>query len=185
MGQTVQKRAGQAFVLEDLPPIGESQVRRDNQAPPFIAYGEDLEQEFGAGLGEGQVPEFVHDQDIELVKLLECPLQPVFLPGLFQGIRQPSGGEEADPVSLPARRQSPSDPQVGLSRTGIPERDEAGFLLDPATIGQGDHLLFVQARDGREIERVEILVHGKSGRLDPPLQRVGLTVLHFHRHQVE
>ena len=55
MGQPVQQGRRHTFALEDLAPFTERQVAGDQQAGSFIAIGEDLEQQFGAGAAEGEV----------------------------------------------------------------------------------------------------------------------------------
>src|SRR3989337_4146690 len=59
MGEAVQEGSGQAGVAEELRPAGEVQVGGDQHPPSLVALGEDAEQQFGAGLGEGDEPDLV------------------------------------------------------------------------------------------------------------------------------
>ena len=51
MGEPVQQRPGQAFGAEYLGPLIEWQVGGHQDRATFVTLAEDLEQEFGTGLG--------------------------------------------------------------------------------------------------------------------------------------
>ena len=55
MGEAVEHGAGEAFVAEDLGPVLEGQVGGDDEALAFVGAADDFEEEFGAGLGEGDI----------------------------------------------------------------------------------------------------------------------------------
>ncbi len=55
----------EAGVGEDLRPLAEWEVRRDDQRAAFVAFGEDLEDEFGGAVGQREVA--------ELIDLCGCP----------------------------------------------------------------------------------------------------------------
>jgi len=59
VGEAVDDGLGEAGVAEDLGPLAERQVGRDDQAAAFVALGEDLEDELGGAVGQGEVAEFV------------------------------------------------------------------------------------------------------------------------------
>src|SRR3546814_11540694 len=52
MCEAVEERAGEAFGSDDLGPLIEGQVCGDEGGAALVALGEDLEEEFGAGLGQ-------------------------------------------------------------------------------------------------------------------------------------
>ncbi len=52
MGEAVEERAGETFRPKDLGPFIERQVGGDQCRAALVALREDLEEEFGAGLGE-------------------------------------------------------------------------------------------------------------------------------------
>ena len=52
----LQAGTGEALARERLSPVGEGQVGGHDGTAPFVPSGEDLEQEFGSGFGEGEVP---------------------------------------------------------------------------------------------------------------------------------
>ena len=51
-------------VGEDLGPFAEGQVGGDDQAAAFVAFGEDLEDELGGAVGQGEVAELVDDDEL-------------------------------------------------------------------------------------------------------------------------
>lgn len=58
VGQAVEQGAGEALTAEDLGPLVERQVAGDQDRTAFVALGEDLEEEFGTGLGQRHEAEF-------------------------------------------------------------------------------------------------------------------------------
>jgi len=68
MRQAVQQGRRHPLALEDLPPVSERQIAGDQQAGPLVAVGEDLEEQFCAGAAEGQVAQFVDDQQVGLTR---------------------------------------------------------------------------------------------------------------------
>src|SRR3954468_14231267 len=58
-GEAVDDGLGEAGVGEDLGPVAERQVGGDDQRSAFVAFGEDLEDEFGGAVGECDVAQLV------------------------------------------------------------------------------------------------------------------------------
>src|SRR3954464_7935276 len=63
VGEAVNDGLGEPGVGEDLGPFAEREGGGDDQAAAFVAFGEDLEDEFGGAVGEREVPEFVEDDE--------------------------------------------------------------------------------------------------------------------------
>src|SRR4051794_6597333 len=59
VGDAVDDGLGETGVGEDLGPFAEGQVGGDDQAAAFVAFGDDLEDELGSALGQGQVAQLV------------------------------------------------------------------------------------------------------------------------------
>ena len=60
--EAVEDGAGGGGGAEDLAPIGEGEVARDEGAAALVAFGDDLEEEVGAGRVDGEVTELVEDE---------------------------------------------------------------------------------------------------------------------------
>jgi len=68
VGKAVQESPGQSFGAEDLGPLFEGQVRGDDQAGSFVGAANHIDEKLSPGLGEGNVAEFVEDE-----QLSRCP----------------------------------------------------------------------------------------------------------------
>ena len=77
------------IVIEDTGPLFERLVCGENNGAMFIALADDLKEEVGAGLIDGEVAEFINDQETwreELFKLR------------FEAVGGLSGGESVDDI---------------------------------------------------------------------------------------
>jgi hypothetical protein len=75
VSKPVQRRAGEPFAAENLGPVLEGQVRRDDQAIAFVRGGDDVEEQFRPSLARRDVAKFVEDEQVELRELLTQPEQ--------------------------------------------------------------------------------------------------------------
>ena len=65
MNQPVQERHGHLLIAKDLRPLCKGQIGGNANASAFVAITEEVEEELGGGLGEGEVA--------ELIDLCGCP----------------------------------------------------------------------------------------------------------------
>ena len=65
VGEPIEQRGGHLGVAEDGGPFTERQVGGDDDRGPLVEPTDQVEQELPAGLGEGQVSEFVEDDEVE------------------------------------------------------------------------------------------------------------------------
>src|SRR3954453_18995936 len=63
--EPVEQGGGHLAVAEDSRPFGEGEVRRDDDRGPLIEAADQVEQQLAAALSEGQIAEFVEDQEID------------------------------------------------------------------------------------------------------------------------
>ena len=54
VGKSIDERAGEPFVAEDLGPVLEGPVGGEDKALTFVGAADDVEEKFGSGFGEGQ-----------------------------------------------------------------------------------------------------------------------------------
>ena len=64
VGQAVEQRGGHLGVAEDGGPFAESEVGGDDDRGALVEPAHQVEQQLAAGLGEGQVAEFVEDDEV-------------------------------------------------------------------------------------------------------------------------
>lgn len=70
MSQPVQGGSGETFAAEHLRPVLERQVRRHDQAQPFIRCADHVEQQLRPHLAGGDIAQFIQDQQVQPLELL-------------------------------------------------------------------------------------------------------------------
>ncbi len=72
-----------------------------------------------------------------------------------------------------------------LSSATRAKQTTVGLLLNPATTGQFEYLLFMDSRGCRKVKRFQVLVHWEARLLDPSLESIGRarTQLQFRQMQ--
>jgi len=73
MGEAVEERGGHLRVAEDAGPFAEGEVCGDDDGCALVETADQMEEELAAGLGEGQVAEFVEDQEVEAAEEIGQP----------------------------------------------------------------------------------------------------------------
>ena len=111
----VQQCCSQVRIPEDLGPIPEPQVRRDDHRLLLMSFRENLKEELRSLLGEGNIAQLVNDQKAIGGVSLHHPAQELVVPGFDQLIGQDAARDKAGPHPLPAGLQPERGGQVGLS----------------------------------------------------------------------
>ena len=62
MGESVQQSAGEPFGTEHFDPVLKGQVGGDDEAGTLVSAADHVKEQFGTGLGKGDVTEFVEDE---------------------------------------------------------------------------------------------------------------------------
>ena len=81
----------------------------------LIGPADNLEKQFGSSLGEGNISEFIDDQQMESLKLFEQALKPLFLPALHELSHQIGGGVKANVSALGTSGKCQGTDQMGFS----------------------------------------------------------------------
>ena len=185
MGQAIQQGRRHAFALEDLPPFTERQIAGVQQAGPFVPVGEDLEQQLGPRTAERQVAQFIADQQIGPIQLVQEAVQLVLLLGLFQAVDQSRGGEEADPPSGPTGSQAQGNRQMRLAHALAAQQTHVLVPIEPLAAGQFHDLLLAQTGHEVEIIGVQVLVDREGRLFDPSLDGIGRTLSRLQFNQTQ
>ena len=106
MRQAVQKGCCHAFALEDLPPVAERKIARQQQTSAFVTISKNLKQQLRTAATEGQVPQFIHDQQIGAIQLRQITIKQIRLLLFFEQIHQSRSCEESHRVALTTRSGS-------------------------------------------------------------------------------
>ena len=115
MGEAVEQGSGEAFGAEDFGPFLEGQVAGHQGGAALVALAENLEEQFGAGLGQRHEAQFIDDQQLIAGDLLLEAEQLLFVAGLDQFADQRGGGGEAHAMSALAGSQSQGQGDVRLA----------------------------------------------------------------------
>ena len=102
MSESVQQRTGESLGAKDLGPFLKGQVGGHHEAVMLIGPADNLKKQFGSGLGEGNISEFINDQEMESLELFEQSLQSFFLPALYELSHKVGGRREANVSALGA-----------------------------------------------------------------------------------
>ena len=116
--EPVDHRGGNDFVAEGLAPPAERLVGRYDQAGPLVAGGDELEEQVGGFGFEGDVADFVDDQQRVAAEPGELVLQAAGLVGFGQAGDPLGGGGELHPVAGLAAVGGQAGGQVGLAGAG-------------------------------------------------------------------
>jgi hypothetical protein len=103
VGEPVEGRAGESFGAEDFGPGLERQVGRDDHRGAFIRGGDDVEEQFGADLGGGDVAELVEDEQVEFGELGLEAQEAAFVAGFDEGGDEFGGSVE--PAVVASKRR--------------------------------------------------------------------------------
>jgi hypothetical protein len=135
VGQPVEQRAGQTLGAEDLGPFVEGQVAGDQGGAAFVALRDQLEQQLGAGLGEGHEAQLVDDQELQAA-ICFCK-RSRRRSSRASIISLTSAAAVVNPTdkALLAGGQAQTQRNMGLARAAGPERDDILAPLDPFARG--------------------------------------------------
>ena len=117
--EAVDHGGGDDVVAEDLAPAAERLVAGDDQAGPFVAGGDELEEQVrGFGL-ERDVADLVDDQQRVAAEADEFGLQPAGVVGVGEPGDPFGGGGEQRPGARPGRPGSPARSPGGSCRCRV------------------------------------------------------------------
>ena len=136
VGKPIKKRSGKAFISEDLRPVCEAKVRRDDHGDAFVKRRAELKDEMRTGRRKGDEAEFVEDDQVMLKDGGEELCKAVFVLGLHEIIDQASRIVEADLAALAARRDGEAGGDVGLTEPRVADHKER-FASECSVPAQG------------------------------------------------
>ena len=172
VGQPVQESRSEIGVPEYLGPVPEAEVAGDDHRAPLVALGQDLEQELGSFLGEGDVAQLIDDeQPVAGIALLD-PLQILLLSGLDELVDQAAGGHEAGPDALTAGFYAQGGGQMGLASAAFAQKDYVLALFDILPAAELPDESPVQLRGSVEVKALHGLIQGEFGFLELSLEPV-------------
>ena len=175
VGEPVEHGGGHLGVAEHLGPVGEGKVRGDEQRRVLVELADQVEQKLAAGLAEGQIAQFVDDDEIVAEQLLR---QPAAAPGslfLFELVDQIDQIEEASPGAAADNRRSHGNAQMGFAGASAADEDGVAFGIQEGAGGEFANLSLIDGCIGED-ELVQIFENREFGAADAITDRARLAV---------
>ena len=97
MGETIEERRRHLRIAEDARPFAEGEVGGDDDRRALIEPADQIEQQLPAGLGEGQIAQFVEDGEVEAGEIIGQPSLTAAAGLALQPVDQIDDGVEAAP----------------------------------------------------------------------------------------
>src|SRR4029079_780170 len=170
-------------ITEDTRPFPECEVGCDDDGGALVEATDKVEQELAAGLGEGQIAEFVKNDEVHAGELFGDPTLPsvrVLDLGAVDEIDdvvEPATGAGADTAS------GDSNGQMSLAGSGPTDQNGVALLGDEPAAGEVPHERLV---DGcaLELEVVEVLGERQLGDGELVLDRARLLLVDLGVEQI-
>ena len=115
MEEAVEDGAGDGFVAEDGVPLMKGAVAGNDDAAAFVPGAEDLEEEIGALLADGEVADFVEAEEVGSGVGVHGTEEGAGLVGGVKAVDDVDGGLEADAVAVSAGVLGEGNGQMGLA----------------------------------------------------------------------
>lgn len=162
MREAVEKRGGHLGIAEDAGPFAEGQIGGDYDRGAFVELADQVEQELAAGLGEGQIAEFVQDQEVETGYEIGRPTL-TFRAGLsVELVYQVDHIEEPAPSSFSDAGAGNADCEVGFARAGSADQNQVALMVEEVTSCQIADQGLVDV-GGFEVELVDLFGQRQLG----------------------
>ena len=159
----------------------------DCEGAAFVSLADDLEQQVGAGLVDGEIAEFVEDQQPGSDIASEVAFELTGGLGGGEGVDGVDGAGEQHGVAPLARLQAEGCDQMGLAEPDAADEHDVGGVVEEA---QAEEVLDLEAVDllrPGPVEGIEGFLHGESGETDAPFNgtvasQVGLALDESFEH---
>ena len=73
VSEAIEQRGGHLGVAEDTRPFAEGEIGGDDDRGAFVEPADEMEEELAAGLGEGQIAEFIEDDEVHAGEVIGEP----------------------------------------------------------------------------------------------------------------
>jgi hypothetical protein len=116
--EAIEQRGGHLWIAEDTRPFTKGKIGGDDYRGTLVEAADSVEQQLPASLGEGQIAEFVEDDEVQTGEIIGEPSLASRSPLGLKAVDQIDGGEEsaARPCAYTAARDG--DRQMRLAGAG-------------------------------------------------------------------
>ena len=123
MGEAVEQRGGHLGIAEDARPFAEGEIGRDDDRGALVEPADQVEQQLAAGLGEGQIAEFVEDDEVEAGEIVGEPSLAAGATFGLEPVDEIDGVEEAAARAGADAASRDGDGQMRLAGAGSADQD--------------------------------------------------------------
>ena len=118
MGEAVEQRGRHLWIAEHARPFAEGEIGGDEDRSSLVEPADEMEQQLAAGLSEGQIAEFIEDDEVEAREVIGEPSLAAGAGFGLELVDEIDGGEEAPARSSADAASRDRDGQVCLARPG-------------------------------------------------------------------
>ena len=136
VGQAIEQRGRHLGIAEDARPFAEGEIGGDDDRGALVEPADEVEQELAAGLSEGQIAEFVEDDEVHAGQVIGDPTLPS-VAGLglepvdeIDHVVEPAAGAGSDAAS------GDGDGKMGLAGAGSADQHGVALLGNEAAAGE-------------------------------------------------
>ena len=173
VSEAIEQCGGHLGVPEDARPFAEGEIGGDDDRGSFVEPADEMEEELAAGLGEGQIAEFIEDDEVHAGEVIGEPALPAVAGLGFEPI------DEIDDIVEPAARAGANaasrngDGEMGLAGSGSADQHDVALLGDEAAAGEVFDQGLVDGRAG-ELEVGQVFGEREPGDGELVLDRARL-----------
>ena len=132
MREPVEQRGCHFRVPKHARPFAEGKVGRDDDGRAFVEPADQMEQELAASLGEGQIAEFVEDDEVEAREIVSKPPLPASTCLRLQPVDEIDGRKEAAARASTDAGAGDGDRQMSFAGSRAANEYDVALLDDEA-----------------------------------------------------
>jgi hypothetical protein len=173
MGEPVEECRGHLGVAEDGGPFAEGEIGGDDHRGLLVEPADQVEQELATGLSEGQIAEFVEDDEVHAGEVIGDTAGP---PGASFGLELVDEVDDVEEAAASARSDAGSgdgDGEMGLAGAGAADQDDVALMGEEVAAGEVAHQGLIDRRIVED-EVVDIFGEWQLGDGDLVLDRPSL-----------
>ena len=136
MGETIEQSRRHFGVAEHARPFAEGEIGGHDDRCSLIEPADEMEEQLPAGLREGQVSEFIEDQEVEAAEdVRHAPLTIGTRLGI-ELVDEIDDVEEPSPRTTPDAGAGDADGEMGFARAGTADQNQVALMLQECPAGQ-------------------------------------------------
>ena len=118
MGEAIKQRGGHLGIAKDARPFPEGKIGGDDDRRTLVEPADQMEQELAAGLGEGQIAEFIEDNEVHAGQMISEPALAAGTSFCFEAVDEVDDVIERVACAGSDAASGDGDGKVGLAGAG-------------------------------------------------------------------